>query len=413
MYQFKYCIDLSQNISFGKSGVDSTWVLTALSAGLVILGESFESLVDFSQEGSVQSELSAGHFALGFGLGVHLLHQVVSIVLVDFVYSLLKSLLLLVVVLLVQLPHLGLLVDVGFVALFSLGLLEHLLGQVLSHLLLLLSLSLGSFFFKLSLSHFSLIFISAQHLVLVLLLFLHFRKDVVGHFVHELLSAGLSLLHFILSILLLFLKHAGVVLLSLQVFLSLPLFLLLLPLLVVLVFYEHLLKVLLLLLSLFYLHLSFIFHLLPQPVNILNFLVQLFFVLLPLSAFVLLHLLVSASFVIHNLIFNGVGFLLFSLLKQLGVLLGHFVVGSVLIALIILLCFLRVYLFVELFSDQPLSLGISKHCLFLFFEMQKSVELLDGCPLVILVDLAVHLGWRLLRPTQVRLRATPGFGVPL
>ena len=388
----------SQNISCGGSGVDGTWVLATLSAGLVVLGESLESLVDFSEEGSIQSELSARHFALGLGLGVHLLHQVVSIVLVDFVYSLLKSLLLLVVVLLVQLPHLGLLVDVGFVALFSLSLLEDLLSQVLSHLLLLLSLSLGSFFFKLSLSHFSLIFISAEHLVLVLLLLLHLLQDVVGHFVHELLSAGLSLLHFILSILLLFLQHAGVVLLSLQVFEALPLFLLLLPLLVVLVFYQHLLKVLLLLLSLFYLHLSFIFHLLSQPVNILNFLVQLFFVLLPLSAFVLLHLLVSASFVIHNLIFNGVRLLLFSLLQQFGVLLGHLVVGFVLIVLIILLCFLGVDLLVQLLSDQPLSFGISQHCLFLFFEMQKSVELLDGCPLVILVDLAVHLGWCLLRP---------------
>lgn len=49
--------------------------------------------------------------------------------------------------------------------------------------------------------------------------------------------------------------------------------------------------------------------------------------------------------------------------------------------------FLFVKLLFKLFSDESFALFVSKNGLLLLFVVEKSIELLDGSPLVILIDL--------------------------
>jgi hypothetical protein len=73
-------------------------------------------------------------------------------------------------------------------------------------------------------------------------------------------------------------------------------------------------------------------------------------------------------------------------------LLSHFVIFFVLVILSELFLSLGLNLAIELITDQALSLLITKDGLLLLFVMKEGVELLDGCPLIVLVNFREDFG---------------------
>jgi len=106
----------------------------------------------------------------------------------------------------------------------------------------------------------------------------------------------------------------------------------------------------------------------------------------------LIELLISGILVIHDLFHSGISFLLLSDLLQLIMLLCHLIILFILIIFPDSLFIFSLDLPVELLSDQAFSLLVSEDLLFLFFVVQQGIELLDGCPFVILVDLREDFG---------------------
>ena len=144
----------------------------------------------------------------------YLLHQILSIILIDCLDAVLQSSFFLIVISFILIPHSGLLINICFFFIFSLFFLSHLLIQEFSHFCLIVFDSLKSSFFHQSLVHFSFIFVSCEHFFFELLSLTHLTKNIICHFVHKLLSSSLSGFHFLLSIIFLLIEHFGVVVLS-------------------------------------------------------------------------------------------------------------------------------------------------------------------------------------------------------
>lgn len=70
-------------------------------------------------------------------------------------------------------------------------------------------------------------------------------------------------------------------------------------------------------------------------------------------------------------------------------LLSHFIIEPTLILLVLHFHLLLLDLFIKLLTNQSFPLLFSKKRLLLLLEMQERVELLDGGPLVVLIDLRV------------------------
>lgn len=154
------------------------------------------------------------HFRWAFRFLCHLLKQEILVIFIDFIYSVLQSLFLLLIVLFVSLPHSCLLINIWLLIMLSLPLILHLLSQELSHILLVLLQSMKSLLFHYSLPHLLFIFIPGNHIIFKFLPLFYFMKHIIRHLIHEFLSSGFSLLHFSYSILLLFLQHSRVLILS-------------------------------------------------------------------------------------------------------------------------------------------------------------------------------------------------------
>ena len=123
-------------------------------------------LVGLSEQWLIDGKLSSIHFWVAGFLECHLFKKELGIIGVNLIDSFFESFLFDIVVLLVNVPHLSLLIYVFFITLFSGLLLLALLCKERSHLLLLISKSLCSPFFKLPLSHLTLILVSHEHCVL-------------------------------------------------------------------------------------------------------------------------------------------------------------------------------------------------------------------------------------------------------
>ena len=371
--------------------------LTALHASFaVVVGHRFQLLVHLAKQGLVQSELVVGHFSRLSMFLSHLLHQEVSIFLVDPRDAFLQPSFLLVIVLLVDIPHFSLHPQVCLLLILSLSLLGDLACQEGSHFLLLVSLSLLPSLLEQPLSHFLFVIVALEHGVFVSLLLFHLLKNIISHSAHEVLGSLLPLLHFVVPVPLLLVEHLGVLILSLQILESLSFFFLLLPSLVLLVLIQHFLEILALLLPLLLLHIALVVHLASESVEVRNFLSELLLLLDALSFSLLLELLVSAHLVVHDFCLHAALLLLLALLEELSVLFGEVVVGLVLLLLLVVSIFFGFDLPLELLSDQAFPLGLPQKCLFLLLVVKHDVELLDGSPLVVLVDLREHLGPLLL-----------------
>ena len=321
----------------------------------------------------------------------HLLFEIVLVVLVDLIDSLLESLIFLLPVLFVCLPHSGLHVDVGLLVILPFFLLFHLLCQKHPHLILLLPHALSSLLLKLPLTHFSLVIVLCKHFLFEALSIGHLLEHIVGHFVHEVLRSLFPTAHLVISILLLLIEHGSVLLLSFEVVKSLFFLLIEHSFLVSLVFLEHLLKILLLLLSLFGLKFPLLFHLCLQSLDSLQLMSHLLLIVSPLSSKLILQLQVPRKLIIHDLLLDLPLLLLLSLLQQLVVLLSHLIVETRLLLLLLLLELLRLDLTVELLADQALALSLSLHGLLLLLEVKHRVKFLDGIPLLQLVQLWILL----------------------
>lgn len=191
--------------------LDALYVLLALGSKLRL---GLQLLVDLTKQLLVEGELVRVHLRLLGRLVDHLLQEELLVLLVDRVNAALETRLLLLPVVLVDLPHLGLSVDVADLLGLSHFLVLHLLPEELAHLdlvifealLLRLHQHVGALF------HFRLIAI--DHLLFEGGPVLHLLEHSVGKAVLEDLSALLTLLHLILSVHLLSFEHLGVSLLS-------------------------------------------------------------------------------------------------------------------------------------------------------------------------------------------------------
>jgi hypothetical protein len=301
------------------------------------------------------------------------------------------------VVLSVDFPHHGLVVNVLLLSLLSLLLLLHLSIQILSKSLLLLLLSSSSSILHFSLSPLLFILIPCQHIVLLFLFLLHLRYDTISHSIHEFLSSFLSFRHFLLPILLLLVQHPRVLFLSSLIILLLLLSLLSVFSFISLILHKHLLKILLLLSSLLQLNSFFSIHLVSKSTNELHLLDQLF-LLLQLPP-LLLFLQLSVSHLLFSYHPFSQRLLLLPLLSlhQLYVLLCLIVVLLTLLLLLHHLVFLQLHLFLQLLLHQSLSLILSLQCCFLLLKVKQSIEFLNSCPLIVLIYLCKHLCWGFFR----------------
>jgi hypothetical protein len=82
------------------------------------------------------------------------------------------------------------------------------------------------------------------------------------------------------------------------------------------------------------------------------------------------------------------------------VLLSHDVVLLVLNIFPLSFLIFGLNLAIELLSNESFTLLISHNGLLLLFVVEHGIELLNGSPLIVLVDLREHLGWRLFRADE-------------
>ena len=133
-------------------------------------------------------------------------------------------------------------------------------------------------------------------------------------------------------------------------------------------------------------------HLFLQTVDELNLSFESVLIILALAEFLIFELTVTAIFFLLNLLTLSVKLFLLALAEEFNVLVLEVLVHTALFQLINLTALLLLHLFVELVTDQAAALLLAKHCLLLLFVVQQGVELLDGCPLVLLGDLRVDFG---------------------
>lgn len=246
-----------------------------------------------------------------------------------------------------------------------------------------------------TLAHLFLFFVALDHVVLEVLSGLHLLEHAVGHLVHEFLGASLTRLHLADTVLLHLILHLGILLLGAKVIEALLLFLLSHSVLLLFIFLEHSMQIFALLSSLLHLHLSLLFHFFAEASDLLLLLHELSLIHISLSSALLSKLEVARVLVVHDLLKCLRLSLLFALLEQFIVLLSHLMVHAVLILHVSILVVLVFNLLRELLPNKSLSLHITNHSLLLLLEVQQSVELLDGSPLIVLVYFTVRLGrWR-------------------
>mmetsp|Transcript_114704 Transcript_114704/g.159250 ORF Transcript_114704/g.159250 Transcript_114704/m.159250 type:complete len:206 (-) Transcript_114704:911-1528(-) len=192
---------------------------------------------------------------------IHLTLQEVSIIIVNVLDFVCKSLLFLLVVLFIASPHESLLIIELLLDAFSHFLFIHLSSQVHTHVLLLILLSHHARLILHSHAHFALKFIFVQILFFMLALSMLTLDNIVGQVIHKELSTLLALLELTGTIFLLLIKHTSVLFLSLdvigQVFLLLSLSLSSLS----LILGKHFLEIFTLLTSLLNHGLTLLFHL--------------------------------------------------------------------------------------------------------------------------------------------------------
>lgn len=148
---------------------------------------------------------------------MNLLLQELSVLSINCLYFVGKSLLLRLVILLVTSPKNCLFVVVSSRRILTLLLLHHLSVQKLAHLLLLLTLTSQSTLILLPQPQFSLHFVTGKSIILVFLSLVLLLDNVASHVVHELLSTALTVQELTVPVLLLLVKHACVFLLGLHV----------------------------------------------------------------------------------------------------------------------------------------------------------------------------------------------------
>ncbi len=76
---------------------------------------------------------------------------------------------------------------------------------------------------------------------------------------------------------------------------------------------------------------------------------------------------------------------------------SHFVVFFVLVILSYIFLSLGFHLAIELITDQAFSFLVTKNGLLLLFVMKEGVELLNSCPLIILIDFRENFGFGFFR----------------
>jgi hypothetical protein len=149
------------------------------------------------------------------------------------------------------------------------------------------------------------------------------------------------------------------------------------------------LEVLLLLLSLFLLKTALSIHFFLKALNKSNLLGVSLLLLDFASVFVFVELLVSSLFLLHDALLKFGSLLQLLLLKELDVLILQIFIHKLLFDLSLLSRVLFFQLFVQLFLNESLSFTIAQDSLLLLFVVKKSVELLDGSPLILLFNLGV------------------------
>jgi hypothetical protein len=118
----------------------------------------------------------------------------------------------------------------------------------------------------------------------------------------------------------------------------------------------------------------------------------------------LLFLQLLVSRILFGLNLSADFFLLFtfSLLEQLEVLLLKILVHAIFLDVLLVLTLLLFQLVVKLLPDEALPLLISEHRLLLLFVVEEGVELHDGVPLVVFVELGEAISFGILLATSPR-----------
>jgi hypothetical protein len=108
------------------------------------------------------------------------------------------------------------------------------------------------------------------------------------------------------------------------------------------------------------------------------------------SDLLLLELLVSGVLFLHNLPLHLVCLLLLPLLEKMAVLHLQFFIHFVFLLVTPHLLTLLLQLLVQFLLDKSLPFSFPHHSLLLFFIMEEGVKLLNGCPLVLLINFRVQ-----------------------
>lgn len=193
----------------------------------------------------------------------------------------------------------------------------------------------------------------------MLLLLTHLVKNTVSHFVHEFLSPNFSLLHLILLILLLLVKHSTILIKSTSIFFSLTHIFLFLYLFLSFILLEHSLEVFTFLLSFFSLNFPFLLHFHLESIDVLFLLIKLILGFSLTSFLFISKLLISACFVFHDLLFDHILFLFFSLFKELSMLIVHLMIKIIFLVKVFFSLSFGSNLSIEFFLDKSFSLGFS------------------------------------------------------
>jgi len=293
---------------------------------------------------------------------------------------------------LVLFPHDGLLVVEGSLLVLTVFLFGHLPVEVRTGLELALSGQFKAFLIFEAETEFTLLLVFVDLFVLSSLARVLLSDDGGSHSVHEVLGAFLTLRELMLTVSLLLVEHAGVFLLSSDIFLTLLLFLSELLGLLFFVLFEHLFQVHLLLLSLVVEHLTLSIHLLLESVNKLELLVV---VLLVLDTF---SLLLELELTVAALLFNlNLGIVLTLLLhlfltEELKVFALHSVIFLSLGLFHTLGLVFLSHLVVKLLLNESLALLFALKSLLLLFVVQEGVEFLNSEPLIFFINLGVDIG---------------------
>ena len=326
------------------------------------------------------------------GLLLHLAAQELLVLLIDSLDLRSQALLLQFVVVLISAPDNGLLVVLGFLDLLAQLLLLHLAREQRSHLLLLLAVALGTTLVLKTRAHFFFHLVLKKSLLLGANTSLLLADDFTGKSVHEVLRARFARLKLAEAISLLLVEHLSILNLSLNISSDLSLAVCLSLLLVGLVLAKHFLQVLLLLTTFLLLEVTLHLHLLLETVDELDLSLESLLIFVALAFLLITKLPVATFLLLHDLFAMRRSLLLLALTEQLDVFGLKSLVHAALLHFTGLALFLFAHLLVELASDQLASLLLAHDGLLLLLVMKQGVELLNGCPLVLLGKLRVNLG---------------------